>query len=151
MKIVRRGLCWAFWLFSVILTFIPERAFLICGFIDKEMIEKGSPFSLLDVDACNIIIMKVVLFIGLFGVSCIVSWFYAQFRKSIQIKCSESFIVVEYGNLLEKKNCQRVISFDECYNKRSRKCSGTDKKRYSLWTVFDAKSQFGYSSNYSSK
>ena len=65
MKIVKRGLIWAFALFSAIMTFLSESIFSNCCIVNKEIIEKRKYFSWIDVEATNITIMKVLVFVGL--------------------------------------------------------------------------------------
>ena len=77
MRILRRGLIWAFGVFSALMTFLPESIFSNCCFV-KKMIENS------------------------------------KFR----IDGDNYSIVIEYGDLLKKEKCQRVINFDECYTTR---------------------------------
>ena len=42
------------------------------------------------------------------------SWIYSRMRK-VKIEGDNYTIVVEYGDLLEKEEGQRLINFDECY------------------------------------
>ena len=117
MRILRRGLIWAFGVFSALMTFLPESIFSNCCFVKKEMIENSKCLYWLDADACNITIMRVTLFVGLFVLSILVSWIYAYIRK-VRIDGNNYSIVIEYGDLLKKKKCQRIINFDECYTTR---------------------------------
>ena len=50
MKIVKRGLVWAFAVFSAIMTFLSESIFSNCCIVNKEIIEKSKYFSWIDVD-----------------------------------------------------------------------------------------------------
>lgn len=114
MKIVKRGLVWAFAVFSVIMTFLSESIFSNCCIVNKEIIERSKYFSWINIDATNITIMKVLVFTGLAAIAVLLSCVYSRRRKKT-IKGNNYSIVVEYGNLLKKKNCQRLINFDECF------------------------------------
>lgn len=114
MKIVKRGLIWAFAVFSAIMTFLSESIFSNCCIVNKEIIEKSKYFSWIDVEATNITLMKVLVFAGLAVTAILLSCGYSRIRKKT-IKGNNYSIIVEYGNLLKKKNCQRLINFDECF------------------------------------
>lgn len=110
-KIIIRGITWAFGVFSLLMTFLPESFFSKCNVIKEEMLKN---FSWLDANACNIVIARGLSFAVVFVLSILASWIYSLFRK-VKIKGNNYSIVIEYGDLLKKKNCQRVINFDECY------------------------------------
>lgn len=110
-KVFKRGLTGAFAVFSVLMTFLPESFFSFCHVIKEEMLKN---ISWLDANTCNIIIARGLLFLGLFALFTLLSWLYSLVRK-VKIKGNNYSIVVEYGDLLKKENCQRVINFDECY------------------------------------
>lgn len=114
MKILKRGLLGAFAGFSVIMTFLSESIFSNCCIIKKEMIEDIKCLSWINVEACNITIMKLAVFVILFVVTVIISWIYSRTRK-VKVEGDNYSIVIEYGDLLKMKDCQRLINFDECY------------------------------------
>lgn len=114
MKIVKRGFVGSFAVFSVLMTFLPESIFSNCCFISKDIIENSKHFQWLDVDGCNITIMRLLIFAALLVISILVSFGYSKIRK-VRIEGNNYTIVVEYGNLLKKKKCQRLINFDECF------------------------------------
>ena len=111
-KALKRGLGWSFGVFSVLMTFLPESCFSFCHIIKEEML-KNTFWS--DANTCNIVIARGLLFLGLFALSALLSWIYSMTRRREKIKGNNYSVVVEYGDLLKKENCQRVISFDECY------------------------------------
>lgn len=114
MKIIKRGLVWAFAVFSAMMAFLPESVFTCVCIIKKECIEKSKLLSWIDVDDCNIIIGKVILFLSLFLIFTIISLAYSRFRRKVKVKGNNFTVVVEYGDLLKKKG-QRLINFDECF------------------------------------
>ena len=111
-KILKRGLTWSFGVFSVLMTFLPESFFSFCHVIKQEMLKN---ISWPDANTCNIFIARGLLFLGLFALSVLASWIYSLKRKKVKIKGNNYSIFVEYGDLMKKENCQRVINFDECY------------------------------------
>ena len=108
----KRALTWAFGVFSVLMTFLPESFFCFCQIVKEEMLNN---ISWIDADTCNITLARGLVFLGLFALSVLLSWVYSQKRKEVKIKGNNYSIVVEYGDLLKKENCQRVINFDECF------------------------------------
>lgn len=127
MKIIKRGLGWAFAGFSVIMAFLSEAIFSNCCIVNEGIIEKSKYFSWLDAGATNITIMKVLVFIGLAVIATLLSCGYSLIRK-VKIKGNYYSIVVEYGNLLKKKKGHRLISFDECYTTTVGTSTGDIKK-----------------------
>ena len=81
MKIVKRGLTWAFVAFSAVMTFLSESIFSNCCIVNKEIIEKRKYFSWVDVEAINITIMKFLVFVGLAVIAIFLSCVYSQIRK----------------------------------------------------------------------
>lgn len=94
------------------MTFLPESFFSFCHVIKEEKLEN---ISWLDANTCNIFIARGLLFLVLLALSAFVSWIYSLIRRKVKIKGNNYSIVVEYGDLLRKENCQRVINFDECF------------------------------------
>ena len=111
-KVRKRALTWAFGVFSVLLTFLPVSFFSFCHVRKQEMLKN---ISWPDANTCNIFIARGLLFLGLFALSVLASWIYSLKRKKVKIKGNNYSIFVEYGDLMKKENCQRVINFDECY------------------------------------
>lgn len=84
--------------------FIPERLFEKYKFFPKVS------------DEMNIIVNRVLFLFCIIVLSTIISAFYIWLRKKITIKGKNYTIQVEYGDILNIKNCKKVINFDECYN-----------------------------------
>lgn len=76
----------------------------------------------LDADTCNIVLARALVFFVLLAVSVLASWIYSWKRKEVKIKGNNYSIIVEYGDLLKKENCQRVINFDECFTTKVGVC-----------------------------
>ena len=63
----------------------------------------------------NIIINRSVTCVAIFALSLLLVGLYLACRWKIKIKGHNYIISVEYGNILKKKKCKKVISFDECF------------------------------------
>ena len=113
-KIVKRGLTWAFAVFSGLMAFLSESIFQNCCIVNKEIIEQSKYFSWLDADAINITLMKVLVFSGLAVIAILLSCGHSHIRKE-KIDGNNYSMVVEYGDLLKKRKGQRLINFDECF------------------------------------
>lgn len=111
-KVLKRGLAWSVGAFSVLMTFLPESFFSFCNIVKEEMLKN---ISWLDANTCNITLSRCLVFLGLLALSVLISWIYSLIRRKVKIKGNNYSIVVEYGDLLKKENCQRVINFDECF------------------------------------
>ena len=94
------------------MTFLPESFFSFCNIVKEEMLKN---ISWLDANTCNITLARCLVFLGLLALSVLISWIYSLIRRKVKIKGNNYSIVVEYGDLLKKENCQRVINFDECF------------------------------------
>lgn len=115
MKILKRGITWALAVFSILLAILPESLFSHCCWVTKEFIGNYEWLRWIDAGECNIVITRVGCFIGLVVICSIISLMYSVLRCKVKIKGDNYSIVIEYGDLLKKKNCKRVINFDECY------------------------------------
>lgn len=113
-KKFKRGNAMAFGIFSAIIAFIPDEIFSKILIVNEECVKNCALLSWADPAGVNLTIIKVLVFVGIFIISFILSCLIACIKK-VNIKDDNYSIVIEYGNLLKKKNCQRVINFDECY------------------------------------
>ncbi len=89
---------------SGIFTFVPESVFgsiTLCESLSANW---------------NIILNRLLLTVAVFVVVYIIGVIYRSFRRRLVIKGHGYSIVVEYGDILEKKDCKRVINFDECFS-----------------------------------
>lgn len=102
-KFLRKSGTWALSIITVIFTVVPESTF-----------GKYKPFSFLS-DDINIILVRVLSFLVVLFLSMGINVLYLYFRENICIKRNNYSIQIEYGDLLEVKNCKKVITFDECF------------------------------------
>lgn len=98
-----------------IFTFVPESFFAKCEWISQEFIKRYKLFSDLDVKDINIIISRLLCLMIIGIVTSLGYVFFLKVRRWITIQGENYSIRVEYGNILKKKNCKRVINFDECF------------------------------------
>lgn len=105
----------AFAIVTGIFTFVPETFFGKHEWITQEALEKCKWFAPLDVQDVNITISRLVCFFLIWGAAALVYTIFLIFRRKITIKGENYLIRVEYGNICEKRNCKRVINFDECF------------------------------------
>ncbi|SFL90938.1 macro domain-containing protein [Pelosinus propionicus] len=98
-----------------IFTFVPEAFFGKYEWITKETLEQCEWFARLDAQDVNIIISRLMCFLLVCVVTSFLYMAFLKFRSSITIKGQNYSIIVEYGDILEKRKCKRVINFDECF------------------------------------
>lgn len=100
---------------SAIFTLAPEAFFEKYNWITEDMFQQNRLSAYIDVQAVNIIISRLAFFLFVWFVMLISYWFFLKFRKQITIKGPNYLISIEYGNIQKKKNCKKVINFDECF------------------------------------
>lgn len=112
---IRKSVALTFGIVTGIFTFVPETFFGKYEWVTKEAFERYKWFAFLDAQDINIIISRLVCFILVwFGTSLLYGVF-LKFRRWTIIKGQNYLIKIEYGNILKKRNCKRVINFDECF------------------------------------
>lgn len=102
-------------LISTIFTFIPESFFKSYEWLSQDTLKKYNFFSTFNLQDLNIIISRITCFISIYTIVIILYSLYLYFRKKTIIKGQNYEIIIEYGDIFKKKNCKRVISFDECF------------------------------------
>lgn len=88
---------------TLIFTFVPESCF-VHGLIEVNLRPEY-------VVICNRLLALLVVFI----IVCVCRSLYFKFRNSRTIGNSRYTVVVDYGNIFDKSDCMKVVSFDECY------------------------------------
>ena len=112
---LKKSVAWAFAIVTGVFTFIPETFFGNCRWISQDFLEHCKWFSKLNAQDINIIISRLMCFFLVWIVTSAVYSFFLKFRLWTTIHGDNYSIRVEYGNILKKKNCKRVINFDECF------------------------------------
>lgn len=110
-----KSIAMAFAIVTSIFIFVPEAFFGKYEWITQEALEQCKWFARLDAQDVNIIISRVVCFLLVWVVTSLLYMVFLKFRRWITIKGQNYSIRVEYGNILKKRNCKRVIDFDECF------------------------------------
>lgn len=103
LKLFKKSLTWAISVITIVFTFVPETAFGKC----KLLLDAS--------DEANVVLMRVLTFIAVFILSIAINALHVHFRKSLHIKGNNYSIQIEYGNILEMRDCKKVINFDECF------------------------------------
>lgn len=101
---------------TAIFTFVPESFFGGCNWISQEFINQCKSISGLSVSDVNIVISRVACFLLVWVATSVAYALFLILRRWITIRGDNYSIRVEYGNILKKRNCKRVINFDECYS-----------------------------------
>lgn len=114
-EFVKKSIAWAFAIVSVVFTFVPESFFSHHNWILKETLDKSNMFSELNAQDVNITISRVGCFILIWMLSSAIYALFLKVKFWTNIEGQNYSIRVEYGNILKKRKCRRVINFDECF------------------------------------
>lgn len=109
-----KSVAMAFAIVTGIFTFVPETFFGKYEWITQVTLEQGG-LSRVDAQDVNIVISRLACFLLIWIVTSLLYMSFLKLRRWVTIKGQNYSIRVEYGNILKKKNCKRVINFDECY------------------------------------
>ena len=110
-----KSVAWAFGIVTGIFTFVPETFFGRYEWVTEELLEQCKWFTNLDAKDVNIMFSRLVCFLLVWIGTSLLYVIFLNFRRWVTIKGQNYSIRVEYGNILKKKNCKRVINFDECF------------------------------------
>jgi hypothetical protein len=110
-----KSLTVAFAVTTGIFTFVPESVFGECEWIEQELLTKSQWFSALSAEDINVIISRLLCFVLVWLGTCMVFAIFLGLRQWTTIMGNNYSIRVEYGDILQKRNCKRVINFDECF------------------------------------
>ena len=102
-KLLKRSFVWALSITTTILTFVPDS---IIGSV--KLFEKLT-------DDKNLLINRILILIAAFILSLGLNALYNAFRRKVKIKGKNYCIQVEFGNIFDCEECQKVITFDECF------------------------------------
>ncbi len=116
---LRKSITIAFALITVIFTFVPESLFDNYEWLSEDALKKCELFSNFDVQDINIVISRLVCFLSIWIIASLLYSAFLKLRRWITIKGPNYSIRVEYGNILKKSGCKRVISFDECFTTKA--------------------------------
>ena len=111
----KNSIAWAFAAVTVIFTFVPESFFGNHKWISQDILSKSKVFSCADAEAINTIISRFACFLLIWLATSLVYAAVLKFRRRVTIKGHNYSIQIEYGDILKKRGCKRVINFDECF------------------------------------
>ena len=112
---ILKSVALAFGIVTGIFTFVPETFFEKYEWVTKEALEQCKWFTCLDAQDVNIVISRLVCLLFVWIGTSLLYVAFLMLRRWITIKGQNYSIRVEYGNILKKRNCKRVINFDECF------------------------------------
>lgn len=105
----------AFAIVTCIFTFVPEAFFGKYEWVTQATLKQYRWFVFCDAQDVNIIISRLVCFLLVWIGTSLLYGAFLKFRRWTTIKGQNYSIKVEYGNILKKRKCKRVINFDECF------------------------------------
>jgi hypothetical protein len=103
LSFLKKSIAWALSIITVVFTFVPEKVF-----------EKGKLLPTAT-DEVNIIVSRLLVFVGALLLSMILYIAYLRIRKCVLIKGRNYSIHIRYGNIFKMRKCKKVIPFDECF------------------------------------
>ena len=113
---IKKSVTLAFAVVTVIFTFVPESFFGGYDWISQELLNQCNWISGLSSADVNIIISRFTCFLLVWVATSVAYALFLILRRWITI-CGDNYSIrVEYGNILKKRNCKRVINFDECFS-----------------------------------
>ena len=112
---IKKSVAAAFAVVTGIFTFVPESFFASRGWITQELLNQCKWISGLEAEDVNIIISRLACFLLIWIAISAVYALFLKLRRWTTIHGENYSIRVEYGNILKKRNCKRVINFDECF------------------------------------
>ena len=112
---IKKSVAAAFAVVTGIFTFVPESFFASRGLITQELLNQCKWISGLEAEDVNIIISRLACFLLIWIAISAVYALFLKLRRWTTIHGENYSIRVEYGNILKKRNCKRVINFDECF------------------------------------
>lgn len=95
--------------------FVPESFFASHRWVTQEFLKEFKWISKLEAASVNIIISRLACSLTIWIAISAVYLLFLIFRRWTTIYGDNYSIRVEYGNILKKRNCKRVINFDECF------------------------------------
>lgn len=112
---IKKSVPWAFAAVTGVFTFVPESFFASHRWVTQELLNEFKLLSKVDAASVNIIISRLACFLAIWIAISVIYLLFLLFRRWTTIYGDNYSIRVEYGNILNKRNCKRVINFDECF------------------------------------
>lgn len=115
---LRKSITLAFAFATGIFTFVPESFFENYRWLSQDFLGRYKLFSHLTAQDVNIIISRLTCFLFTWIITALLYAAFLNLRWWTTIKGQNYSIRIEYGNILKKRHCKRVINFDECFTTR---------------------------------
>lgn len=112
---IKKSIAAAFAVITGIFTFVPESVFAGHGWITQGLLSKCEWLSGFEATDVNVVITRLVCFLLVWIATSAAYALFLALRRWTTIRGENYSIRVEYGNILKKRNCKRVINFDECF------------------------------------
>ena len=112
---IKKSIAAAFAVITGIFTFVPESVFAGRGWITQGLLSKCEWLSGFEATDVNVVITRLVCFLLVWIATSAAYALFLALRRWTTIRGENYSIRVEYGNILKKRNCKRVINFDECF------------------------------------
>lgn len=111
----QKTISWTFAFTTIIFTFVPETVFESIKWTIPSHFASTVFNGVIKEDDINVICNRIMLYVVIWLVLTLYYIIRLCVCQSITIKDADFIIKVEYGDILKKNNCKRVISFDECF------------------------------------
>ena len=112
---IKKSVAAAFAAVTVIFTFVSESFFASHEWITQELLNQCKWISGLLAEEVNVVISRLACFLLVWVATSAAYALFLALRRWITIQGENYSIRVEYGNILKKRKCKRVINFDECF------------------------------------
>lgn len=112
---IKKSIAAAFAIITGVFTFVPESAFASCVWITQELLNECEWLSDFEATDVNAVITRLACFLLVWVTTSVAYALFLALRRWTTIRGENYSIRVEYGNILKKRNCKRVINFDECF------------------------------------
>ena len=112
---IKKSIAAAFAIIAGVFTFVPESAFASRVWITQELLNECEWLSVFEATDVNVVITRIACFLLVWVTTSVAYALFLALRRWTTIRGENYSIRVEYGNILKKRNCKRVINFDECF------------------------------------
>ena len=112
---IKKSIAAAFAIITGVFTFVPESAFSSHVWITQGLLNECEWLSDFEATDVDVVITRLACFLLAWVTTSAAYALFLALRRWTTIRGENYSIRVEYGNILKKRNCKRVINFDECF------------------------------------
>lgn len=112
---IKKSIAAAFAIITGVFTFVPESAFASHVWITQELLNECEWLSDFEATDVDVVITRLACFLLVWATISAAYALFLALRRWTTIRGENYSIRVEYGNILKKHNCKRLINFDECF------------------------------------